>query len=345
MGFETGEDVTPKVIRWLESNGTADDWFLHVNLWDVHLPYRTPPEVGNRFEETPLPDPWLSQDTLDRHRSEPGIRSAQDALFLPFVEKWPHVNPATIETTADVKLMIDGYDTAITHADEHIGRVLDALTRLRIDEETAIIISADHGECLGELNAYAGHCFADACTGRVPLIIRWPGVTPKGHCNTGYHYSMDLAPTVNALVGAPTPGSWDAHAMGDAWNTSLDSGREHLVLSQLAQTCQRSVALRREGIEYLAIRTYRGAYYPFPDWMLFDLTNDPHETRDLASTRPDLVTEAAALLTEWTSTTLASSPNDDPLHTVLAEPIEDEDRYRAKLAATGRGHWIEVSDR
>ena len=41
-GHETVEEVVPMASRWLQENGDKTDWFLHVNLWDVHVPYRSP---------------------------------------------------------------------------------------------------------------------------------------------------------------------------------------------------------------------------------------------------------------------------------------------------------------
>ena len=76
-----------------------------------------------------------------------------------------------------VRRMFDGYDNGVRYADEHIGRVLNALADQGVLDDTAIIISADHGENLGELNIYVDHQTADQCTSRVPLIIKWPGIT------------------------------------------------------------------------------------------------------------------------------------------------------------------------
>src|SRR5699024_8208230 len=52
-GMESAEHVTPTVLNWLESNEEKDDWFLYVNYWDPHTPYRAPESVGNYFEAEP----------------------------------------------------------------------------------------------------------------------------------------------------------------------------------------------------------------------------------------------------------------------------------------------------
>src|SRR5699024_6373137 len=49
-GMESAEDVTPTVLSWLDRNEEKDDWFLYVNYWDPHTPYRAPKSVGNPFK-------------------------------------------------------------------------------------------------------------------------------------------------------------------------------------------------------------------------------------------------------------------------------------------------------
>ena len=298
--------------------------------------------MGNPFADSPPPHDWLTQEILDQHRQEPGIRSAQDALFLRAAAEHPR-NPASLQTLADVRRMVDGYDVGIRYTDQHVGQLLGELEALGVLEDTAVIVSADHGENLGELNSYGGHCFADQITTRVPLIVRWPGITEAGARRSALHYHIDLAATVNQCLGIDCHPSWDAQGFAEALKPGgADTGRDHLVLSQMAQACQRSVRFRDFGQDYLYLRTYRDGYYAFPENLLFDIGADPHEQQDLSDTRADLVQRAAGLLDTWHSEMLAGHEHGDPLTTVLDEPPEDNpDRYRERLRQTGRGHWAD----
>jgi arylsulfatase A-like enzyme len=78
-------------------------------------------------------------------------------------------------------------------------------------DETAIIISADHGENLGELNVYGDHQTADAITCKVPLIMRWPGVTDAqcGRVDDALLYHFDFAATCADLAGGTPSGEAD----------------------------------------------------------------------------------------------------------------------------------------
>ena len=52
-GHGTAEELTPRAIDWLERNGISENWFLHVNYWDVHIPYQMPDSLDSPFEDDP----------------------------------------------------------------------------------------------------------------------------------------------------------------------------------------------------------------------------------------------------------------------------------------------------
>ncbi len=55
FGGERADEVLPGALDWLDRRGRADEWFLHVHLWDPHTPYNTPDEYGNPFADDPPP--------------------------------------------------------------------------------------------------------------------------------------------------------------------------------------------------------------------------------------------------------------------------------------------------
>lgn len=161
-GMERADEVVPLALKWLETNGKDDNWFLHVNLWDPHTPYRTPMEYGNPFEDSP-PPPWITDEIIKNHRELYGPHSARtthDLRDMPeeFFQRYPRL-PRSIESLEDYKRWIDGYDTGIHYADYWAGKIFDLLKRLGVWEDTLVIISSDHGENQGELNVYGDHQF------------------------------------------------------------------------------------------------------------------------------------------------------------------------------------------
>jgi len=342
-GGERADEVVPYALDWLQKHAQEDDWFLHVNVWDPHTPYRTPEDYGNPFEGEPIPD-WISDEIIRRHRDGFGPHSAREPRGIAPGPDRPRF-PAEIKDLADYRRWIDGYDVGIRYADDWLGRILEALEARGVLDETAVIISSDHGENQGELNIYGDHHTADHCTSRVPLIVRWPG-KPAGRVDDGLHYNLDLPPTTMELLdGTPAP-RWDGRSFAAALD-GRDCGRDHLVVSQCAWSCQRSV---RFG-PWIMIRTYHTGMKDFPRVMLFNLEEDPHETRNLADERPDVANRGLAILEQWHGEMMRTSTvTVDPMQIVLQEggpyhTRDDVEQYCRRLRETGRAHHAETIER
>lgn len=296
-GMESAEEIMPFVRRWMENRGTSDDWFLHLNLWDPHTPYRVPLDFGHPFADSPLPG-WLQDPAvLERHQQMTGPHTALDVgMFTDGdPDQWPR-EPRRIDSPAALKQWIDGYDTGIRYADDHLAWIVAELKRLGIYDATGIIVSADHGENQGELGIYGEHATADEATCHIPLIIKWPGAQP-GARDDGFHLNIDLAPTLMDLLGRPSCPIWDGQSFAGSVvsGTGPSAGREEVVLSQCAHVLQRSVRCDR----WLYLRTYHCGFHLFPPEMLFDLETDPHEQNDLAGVETAVCHEGAWRLARW----------------------------------------------
>ncbi|MEF3308097.1 sulfatase [Paenibacillus sp. GYB004] len=340
-GMESAEDVTPGVLSWIEQNAKNDDWFLYLNYWDPHTPYRAPEEFGNPFADDPLPA-WLTEEMLERHKKKVGPHSARDINMYDNKTNpnFPR-HPGELLDMSGLRNMIDGYDCGIRYMDEHIGMLFEALRRADVMDDLVIFISADHGENQGQLGIYGEHGTADHGTCRIPMIVRWPGVT-QAHVDEGLHYHLDLLPTLADMLGKKPCQSWDGQSYAPALTGQRECGRDYLVLSQCAHVCQRSV---RFG-EWLYMRTYHDGYHMFPKEMLYNLKDDPNEQFDVASSNPDICKEAVYLLNEWHDDMMLSMPYDvDPLWTVMKEggPFHAKGRlkgYLEHLKSTGREEAI-----
>lgn len=345
-GAERADEIQPYALDWLARNAERDDWFLHVNYWDPHTPYQAPESFGNPFEGEPYDD-WLTQEQLDVFYNSYGPHSAQDPP-LQGTHRFPRM-PDTIRTLADYRRWIDGYDCGVAYADHHVGQLLNLLADRGVLDETAIIISSDHGENLGEHNVFGDHQTADQCTSRIPLIIRWPGVAAR--VDHRLLYNVDMAAGVLAQVGAPVPrdpahpaGPWDGDP--EALGLTGGGGRDALVVSQCAWACQRAV---RWG-PWLLIRTHHAGWKRFAPIQLYDIEADPHMTVDLADAMPTAVNEGLAILERWhAEQMLASRHQVDPLWTVIREggPLHTRNpaqnaRYLQRLRDTGRAHHAEA---
>ena len=315
-GLENADEMYPPAHDWLQRNGKNDNWFLHINFWDPHTPYDHPAAYGHPFADEPIED-WITQALIDAQNQSYGPHSATE------VSGWTeNLTPGWmwgaghIRTVADAKRHMDGYDSGIHYADHYIGKLIQDLHDLGIYEETAIIISADHGENQGELNVWGDHQTADQATNRLPLIVRWPGVTDSqaGTSRNAFHYHIDLAATVVDLVDGEQPATWDSISFAHSLRGN-DSGRDYLVISQGAWSCQRSV----RWDNWLLIRTYHTGLKEFPAYMLFDITNDPHETTNLAFDKPQVLRAGLELLDRWMGERMSKAWRGDPFWGVIKE--------------------------
>ncbi len=355
-GMESAENVTPVVMDWLERNGGRDNWMLHINYWDPHTPYRAPEEFGNPFVDEPLPE-WLTAETVEAHAKLAGPHTARDNGMYTGADspQFPR-QPNDVRDREQLRRCIDGYDCGIRYMDEHIGRILSKLEEQGVLEDTAIIVTSDHGENFGELGIYSEHGTADCTTCRIPMIIKWPGAR-TAQVDNELHYNFDLLPTLCDLLEVDfdqaRASRWDGRSYAETLKKGIATGREELILSQCAHVCQRSV----RWDNWLYMRTYHDGLHPhFGEEMLFDVHRDPHETTNLIEQRPEIAHEGAARLLAWHDRMMRSQPEGyhvDPMDIVLAERGPEHAskhsqhgcglpyrEYFNRLRSTGREKWI-----
>jgi arylsulfatase A-like enzyme len=333
-GSEDAHELEGPAVEWLRANGRADGWLLHLNFWDPHTIYTTPEEYGNPFAGDPPPE-YPHADALAAAQESYGYLGARDVVAsLPPSPR----HPDAIDGRDGFKTWIDGYDTGIRYFDDALGRILDTIAELGVLDETAVIVTADHGENHGELNLYGAHTTADQPTCNVPLVVRWPGLTKAGAVCEDLAYQLDLAPTLTELLGAETPARWDGRSLVAALRgDDLPQPREYLVVGQGTWYVQRAVVTRT----HLYARTLHRALDPIDRELLFDLEHDPHEEHNLAEREPATAAALARLIEEWWAGE-APEAGSDPLLTICAEggpyyPRMWRDDYLRRLRDTGRG--------
>jgi arylsulfatase A-like enzyme len=241
--------------------------------------------------------------------------SAEPYSFNKKLPEGTITTPSKLSSMADVKQLFDGYDLGIRRVDDHIGMLIDALKKEGVYGDLIIIISSDHGENFGELGIYAEHGTADQATTRIPLIIRWPGKISK-HSDYGFHYNLDLLPTLAEIFCLEMNPNWDGKSFAKSLLNGVDLGYDYLVLSQCAHVCQRSVRFEN----WIYIRTYHDGFHLLPKEMLFDLFNDPFEQFNLASSHQEVCLQAVYYLNEWHDHMMKTmSSSVDPLWIVINE--------------------------
>lgn len=341
-GDEDAPEVNELALPWLERFSRTEDWFMHLNYWDPHTLYTEPVAYMHEMSRHPAPQ-WPDAETIREQQSLTGIRTAATPWELHAPETTrlePRVPtmPCRIGNRADFEHLINGYDGGIRYADEQLQVLLDELDRQGVLEETAIIVSADHGEAFGELGQYMEHGSVSPAVHRVPLVVRWPGLTGAAAAleRDDLLLNLDLAPTVADALGLEQPAGWTGRSFLPALRgQSLGSPRERAIWTHGLHTRQRAVYDGR----YLLVRTYEPSYYLYEPRMLFDLRADPHQTHDLASAEPDRVRAMEADLIEWEGAQVEATGEPDPMREIQWKPpflLSPYDKVLEHLRANGR---------
>jgi arylsulfatase A-like enzyme len=314
-GVESGEEVLPIALDWLDRRGARDDWFLHLHFWDPHTPYRAPASFGNPFAGSPCTD-WITEDIFQEHLRATGPHSLLECRMYTdtFNPAYPRM-PGKVIKYSELRTLLDGYDTGILYADYLVGQVFDRMKKLGIYDDAAIIITSDHGEAMGEFGIYSEHGIADEATCRIPMIIKWPSC-PEGAVDDIFRYNLDLAPTMAEVLGMEPYPKWDGKSYAPALRGESSRGWDYLVLSQMAHVCQRSARFDK----WIYIRTYHDGFRLFDQEMLFDLETDHHECFDVKDKYPEILDRGAHMILNWHDEMMLSSVSQiDPLWTVIQE--------------------------
>ncbi|MHA1986034.1 MAG: sulfatase [Promethearchaeota archaeon] len=345
-GMDRADQVFPYVEKWLDDNEKRDNWFLHVNFWDPHTPYRAPIEFGNPFENEPAPS-WLGQEEINKHRKSYGPHSACDLSGFTGqdISQWfPRLKGLEeIRDLNEFKQWIDGYDVGIRYADEYVGKITDQLKDKGLYEDTIIIISSDHGENQGELNVYGDHATACHITNRVPMVIKWPEKNWKKEYNS-LIYQNDIAATVIEGLGQKIPEFWDGRSFFRNIENDEKIGRHSLVISQNAWSCQRTIRFDN----WTLIKTFHTGLKNFPEIMLYDYEKDFHMIKNVADDKPEIVNQGLNLLNKWYEEISEKTPqNEDPMNIVLREggPYHTRDqleRYLQRLKESEREEIVKI---
>ena len=158
-------ELTSAVSRWLDQNEEGTNpFFLWAHYFDPHSPY----DMNEGFENLePSGHPKRGPEPLNNEMAQ----------------------------------RIRRYDSEIALTDMHVGKLLDKIDRLGLHDSTLVVLTADHGEGLGE-NGYVGHGRRlDEGIVRVPLIVRYPEKIPAGKVVAQNVSLLDITPTVLDLSG------------------------------------------------------------------------------------------------------------------------------------------------
>ena len=214
--------------------------------------------------------------------------------------------------TFGAKRPVDKYDGEIAFTDKHIGRVLDGLASLGLDENTVVVFTADHGEEFRDHGGVDhGHTLYQEQL-HLPLIVRVPGEEPGRHA--GMVRSIDVAATILDLASLPAA----RESFGQSLKAIIEGGEgpdRPPAVAELDRNASRNQLSLTTTETKLILNRQTG------EPLLFDRLGDRSENRDLAGESPE---QTQALVREMTE-----------LHQAALDIVKGHtDRVDQKLGST-----------
>lgn len=281
------ETVNEKALPVIERlTGQNRPFFLFIHYWDPHTPYLPPPPYRHRFYDKDQ-DPYaLDNHSLDEAWSwEP---------FKWYFHQW-------MPGVTDADYVVSLYDGEVAYMDRHLRTIFHALAPWQ--DETLIIVTADHGEILNEQLGYFDHHGLYEGDIHVPLIFYWPGKFPRGRRVPGFVQNLDLAPTILDLAGVPDRDTMEGVSLLPAVFSLRDGNYEELFFSEATWEVKRAVRNR----DWKLIDSIEQDPHGRPMQELFDLRTDPAEQHNVIDRYPDKARELGTRLTSWVERRLAET--------------------------------------
>ena len=276
-------------VRTVLDGVGREPFFLWIHFMDPHGPYFPPAEYRALFSADDYR--WPNEHDLPLGQTEYG---------LSLIPSYQVIDGQT--SPADYRARYDG---EIRSADAYVGAVVELLKARGLWDRAVFVLTADHGESMGEHSYYFQHgwyAYEDCL--HVPLVVRAPGLLPPGTRVPQSVSLLDLAPTVLDLLGFPPGKEMEGQSL-------LPLLRGQAVdRAAFAQTYYGDgiVALREGALKYiytppLNSRRPQGKSDPPRSAAmreeLYDLSSDPRELHDLAKERPDALRGFRTRVEQW----------------------------------------------
>jgi arylsulfatase A-like enzyme len=271
--FFNAEEINERVGRFMKpAAGSRQPFFLFINYMDAHAPYVPPHPFAGRF-------------------------SGRDKLFC-----WSNATKRSDKTgcllrplsARELQHLTSQYDGAIAYLDDRLRRLFATLRELDLDQESLIIVTADHGEAFGE-GGMVGHGVSlYQHQIHVPLIVKFPHPSPGGRVDVPVSVT-DLFPTILDVVHARAPLTPDGQSL-----LTCQSGEPRWICSESDWEPKgiRDPGADRPRQVAIISGTFKAIYGRDGSSEVYDLAADPSEMRNVQAMR-QLPAEWFARLTAY----------------------------------------------
>lgn len=252
---------TDMAIEQLTKLAKADKPFaLFLSLGTPHdpwVPENVPAEYLEKFKDTEftLPGNYLPEND-------------------PYADDWAKLGK---EERSELTEWMRIYYAMVANLDDNIGRLIDAIHNLGLDENTILVFTSDHGELFGAHGRRAKNIFYEEAV-RVPFLIRWKKALNENEKRDICLNTVDIMPTLLSMMDLPIPKEVEGTDFSRCIMGTEDSDEGALMMGT------GPTAVFGDGYEWRAYRTKRFTYAVYKvdgKEFLFDNQNDPLQKQNL----------------------------------------------------------------
>lgn len=333
---------TPQALSWLSQSDRQRPFFLIFHGYDLHRPYLHAQAFFHIFDG----DYRGPADQFARRRDTERIYNGQfygnfplthfnhpvgEPILDPFnyerLKKWASSNQGRPLNTTDEQHLKNHYDSAALAADLQIGILVNYLQSEGLWDNTLIIVTADHGEDLGEHGFYNHRSTLQDSTTKVPLIISggWVPETLRGTRNTTIANAIDIVPTILQAADAMLPAGLKGRNLLAAEPTSSVGVSIQEGVLPMVSIRTHQYRLLFEGMPLsspLFTLALSAAPLEEPWFALYDLKADPDAQVNQIANNQEVAAELRSELLRWRksmqqSTIRGTQPTDPKLKALL----------------------------
>ena len=276
--WELPEDMHPDMFVgnlaqwWVNSYPVTQPLFLQIGFPGPHPPYDPTWEYAQPYMERELPLPVVTEVEL----------ANQPASFLEMRQHNCEVDHDSVvhqlsPTTEQLHRQRAYYLANVTMIDHQIGKILQALEYKGYLDNSVVIFTSDHGDCLGDHGHSQKWTMYDIIT-RVPTVVWSPGRFQSGQTIDGLCQQMDLGPAILELAGADVPTTIEAKSILPALAGQKWTAREYV----FAEHGKDGILQGTEFMSMVRSQDWKLVHFlDQPDGQLFDLKTDPAEINNL----------------------------------------------------------------
>lgn len=268
--------VTAQALRWLEHRGDKP-FCMFLWFWSPHAPFYRDRKDLDLYNGVKIPKPSTFDDDL---KGYPGKSSA-------FVQANNKIGTTTLgnDDPRTLEELVKDHYAGVVNNDEHVGNVMNVLQRTGKMDDTAVMLSSDHGFFLGEWRCYDKRFMYEPSI-RVPLMFHYPRMIQPGSVCEKMALNVDIAPTMLELAGIKAPQPMH----GTSLVTLLKGKKPHDWrrdwLYEYFEYPEAEHVRPHRGVRtdrYKLIHYHKVTEYPgLPEeFELYDLQQDPHELVNL----------------------------------------------------------------